>query len=58
MKTFFTLSVLLALSVTVFSGCTTSFDAAMDTMSYPEPNALETQERVQKIHTDALRQDF
>ena len=51
-------ALLLLIAAGVFlSSCSTEFDPNA-TGSYAEPNILETQSRIQEMHSDALRQEF
>ncbi len=50
-------SLLLAAAGMILSGCASDFDPN-DTGGYAEPDILETQSRIQEMHSDALRQDF
>ena len=58
MKTFLSLSLLSALAVTIFAGCATSDESATDPVSYPDPSPLDTQARLQEMHSEVLRREF
>jgi hypothetical protein len=47
----------LAIGTLLMAGCA-SDDAAAGPVSYPNPSPLDTQARIQSMHSDALRQEF
>jgi len=48
----------IAIGALLMVGCASGDGDASGPVSYPNPSPLDTQARIQNMHSDALRQDF